>query len=79
MSATTTQFVEGQFMKPAEVMKLFGYTNRASFWQFVRRAGVPFVSFGLRTKRFEASALRAYIDTKAVGNGRRRGHVEGGE
>ena len=76
MSATTTQFVEGQFMKPAEVMKLLGYRNRSSFWQFVKRTGIPYVSLGLRTKRFETGALRSYIDAKAVGNSRRRGCVE---
>lgn len=79
MSATTTQFAEGQFMKPAEVMKLLGYQNRSSFWQFVKRNGIPYVSLGLRTKRFEAAVLRAHIDAKVVGNVRRRWRVEGGE
>lgn len=79
MSATTTQFAEGQFLKPAKVMELFGYKNRSSFWGFVKRNGIPYVSLGLRTKRFEVSSLRAHIDAKVVGNVRRRGHVEGGE
>ena len=76
MSATATQFSEGQFLKPAKVMELFGYKNRSSFWGFVKRNGIPYVSLGLRTKRFEASSLRAHIDAKVVGNVRRRGRVE---
>ncbi len=68
MDTSAQTLAAGQFLKTAEVMKLFGFTNRTTFWQFVKRAGVPYVALGQRTMRFEASALRSYINARSVGH-----------
>jgi hypothetical protein len=38
-------------------MELLGYQDRASFWDFVRRSGVPHVRLNARRILFEEQAL----------------------
>lgn len=42
-------------------MGLLGYRNRSSFWEFVKRDGVPHIRFNLRRIMFEEQALMDWI------------------
>lgn len=53
-----------------EVMKLFGYTRRPSFWAFVRKRGVPFIPVTKRRYLFDEEALKAWLEKRSVGIGR---------
>ncbi len=43
------------------VMAFFGYTNRCSFWKFVRTKGVPFIALNARRYMFDPAALNRWI------------------
>ncbi len=43
------------------VMEFFGYTNRSSFWKFVRTKGVPFIALNARRYMFDPTALNRWI------------------
>lgn len=60
-----------RFITHRQVMPLTGHTDPSAFWQFVHRNGVPFVRLGARRIVFEESALRAWIDSRSVGQKRR--------
>jgi hypothetical protein len=47
-------------------MDLLGYQDRASFWDFVRRSGVPHVRLNARRILFEEQALLDWIRRKSV-------------
>ena len=57
-----------RFATPAEVMELFGFKDRATFWQFVRRNNLPFVALGPRRFMFEAQALRSFLNARTIGH-----------
>jgi predicted DNA-binding transcriptional regulator AlpA len=52
---------ERRFLRSGSVMALLGYRNRASFWEFVRRKGVPHVRLGPRKIVFDEVALKAWL------------------
>jgi len=54
-----------------QVMPITHHTDPSAFWQFVHRNGVPFVRLGPRKILFEESALRAWLDSRSVGQKRR--------
>lgn len=60
-----------RLLKAAEVMPLTGHTDSSAFWQWCHRNGVPFLRLGPRTIRFEETALRAWLDSRSVGQKRR--------
>lgn len=55
-----------RFLKSGVVMELLGYQNRASFWDFVRRSGVPHVRLNARRILFEEQALLDWIRRRSV-------------
>lgn len=69
-SSTTsdqTQIFGGRrFLKSGAVMDLLGYQDRASFWDFVRRSGVPHVRLNARRILFEEQALSDWIRRRRV-------------
>ena len=52
---------ERRLLKSAEVMVAFGYHNRAAFWEFVKRSGVPHIRFNARRIMFDELALAEWI------------------
>jgi predicted DNA-binding transcriptional regulator AlpA len=62
-----TQLFGGKrFLKSGVVMELLGYQSRASFWDFVRRSGVPHVRLNARRILFEEQALLDWIRRRSV-------------
>jgi hypothetical protein len=67
LSPEQTQVLGGRrFLKSGVVMDLLGYQDRASFWDFVRRSGVPHVRLNARRILFEEQALIDWIRRKSV-------------
>lgn len=61
------QFFGGKrFLKSGAVMELLGYQDRASFWDFVRRSGVPHVRLNARRILFEEQALLDWLRRRSV-------------
>lgn len=48
-------------------MRLFGYTDSTTFWQAVRRAGLPFVRVSSRRAVFRERDLEAWMDARTIG------------
>lgn len=46
------------------VMAFFGYTNRSSFWKFVRTKAVPHVQLNSRRYMFDPVALNRWLQKK---------------
>ena len=64
---TPTQFLDGKrFLKSGAVMAVLGYQDRASFWEFVRRSGVPHVRLNARRIIFEEQALLDWIRRRSI-------------
>lgn len=66
--ALATEPLGLSFMKPKEVMRLLGYSDRASFWTAVHAASVPFYRISPRRVLFERGSLKAWLEDRAVGN-----------
>jgi predicted DNA-binding transcriptional regulator AlpA len=50
-----------RYLKSSAVMEMLGYKNRASFWDFVRRSGVPHVRLNQRRIMFDEIALADWL------------------
>ncbi len=61
----TTTPSERRFLRSGAVMALLGYRNRASFWEFVRRKGVPHVRLSSRKIVFDELTLRDWIERRS--------------
>ena len=75
MSETTTTVAapvlsSGRTFKTEEVMNLLGYEDSTTFWQAVRRAGIPFVRVSTRRALFRERDLEAWMQARTVGNTR---------
>ena len=46
-------------------MQRFGYSNKAAFWEFVHRDGVPHIRFNARRIMFEENALTDWISRRS--------------
>lgn len=49
------------------IMAQFGYSNRASFLEFIKREGVPFYRFGARRIMFDQAEVNAWLASRKVG------------
>ena len=58
---------EAPFLKSDQVMTILGYTDRSSFWQAVRRSGIPYVRVNARRCIFDREQLMAWIQRRSVG------------
>jgi predicted DNA-binding transcriptional regulator AlpA len=54
-------------LKTAEVMELFGYADSTTFWQAVRRAGIPFVRVSSRKSLFREHDIEAWMRSRTKG------------
>jgi hypothetical protein len=52
-------------IKSSVVMAFFGYTNRASFWHFVKTKGVPCVTLNAQRIMFDPVALNHWIEKRS--------------
>jgi hypothetical protein len=48
-------------------MRLLNYTDSTTFWQAVKRAGVPFIRISARRAIFRERDLEAWMDARTVG------------
>lgn len=65
-SASNSHSNGNALLKSADVMAYFGYRNRCSFWDFVRRHGVPHVRLNARRIMFEEQALTDWIARRST-------------
>ena len=61
---------EGRMLSGKEVAAIFGYRNRASFWSFCAREGVPLCRLSSHTIRFPVVPLQAWIEKRSNTRGR---------
>lgn len=47
-----------------DVMARLGYSCRTTFWQFVKREGVPHVRLNARVIKFEAGPLEDWLEKR---------------
>ena len=66
-TSNTAPLAGARFLKPAEVMQLTGHTDRSAFWQWARRAGLPFVKLSAKRYLVEETSLRAWLDARTIG------------
>lgn len=52
---------ENNLVKSELVMSFFGYSNRASFWKFIRAKGVPHIVLNKRRIMFDPVALNHWL------------------
>jgi predicted DNA-binding transcriptional regulator AlpA len=57
---------ERRFLRSGAVMALLGYPNRAAFWEFVHRKGVPHVRLSARKIVFDEGGLRDWIERRST-------------
>ncbi|MDQ8193381.1 helix-turn-helix domain-containing protein [Coraliomargarita sp. SDUM461004] len=50
-----------------QVMARLGYTNRASFLEFIKREGLPFYRLGARRIVFDPDEVEAWLERHRVG------------
>ncbi len=48
-------------LDPSQVMRILGYKDRASFYQTVRKEGIPHVTINSRKIRFPQPELEAWL------------------
>lgn len=48
-------------VKSDVIMAFFGYTNRSSFWEFIRSKGVPHIRLTARRIMFDPVALNHWL------------------
>jgi len=61
---------EGRMLSGKEVAAMLGYKNRASFWSFCAREGVPLCRLSSHTIRFPVVPLQAWIEKRSNTRGR---------
>lgn len=64
-SSTFASLASRSYLKSSAVMAMFGYKNRAAFWDFVRRDGVPHIRFNPRRIMFEEQALSDWLSRRS--------------
>lgn len=65
-----TGLAPDRFLKSGAVMTLLGYKNRASFWEFVRRSGVPHIRLNPRRIVFDGRAIYDWLERRSSGQKR---------
>jgi len=57
----------GKVLSTEETMALLGYFDKTTFWQMVKRAGIPHVRLSARRAVFRERDLEAWMDAQTVG------------
>lgn len=84
MSTTHTEnkpapvLTSGRTFTTEEAMRLFNYKDSTTFFQAVRRAGIPFIRVSARRAMFRERDLEAWMDARTVGAPARPVFQEGG-
>ena len=68
----------GRNFSTPEAMSLLGYKDSTTFWQAVRRAGLPFIRVSARRAIFRERDVCAWMDARTVGAPVRSAASEGG-
>jgi excisionase family DNA binding protein len=58
---------KGRTLRTAEAMRLLGYKDSTTFWQAVRRGGLPFVRVSARRALFRECDIEAWMEARTVG------------
>jgi len=61
----------GRTFSTEEALALFRYEDSTTFWQAVRRAGIPFVRISARRALFRERDLEAWMDACTVGSAKK--------
>jgi len=67
MSPAANALASGRILSTEETMALLGYGDSTSFWQAVRRAGIPFVRISARRAVFRERDLESWLDARTIG------------
>jgi len=65
-TAPSKPLAERQYLSGDQVMKLLGYSDPCSFWQFVRKERVPHIRLNARRFVFESGELDAWLAAHRV-------------
>lgn len=69
VSESAPALLSGQrFLPTREVMRLLGYSNRASFWQTVRQNGPAFIRVNSRRALFAEADVQAWLKSRKIGD-----------
>ena len=68
----------GRTFSTEEAMSLLGYKDSTTWWQAVRRAGIPFVRISSRRAVFRERDLEAWMEARTVGAVRPAASTTGG-
>lgn len=61
MNDGANSFAARTYLKSSVVMTTLGYVNRSSFWEFVRKSGVPHIRLNRRNIIFEQQELDGWL------------------
>ena len=67
MQTTNPGHSDARYLKSDQVMTMLGYSNRSSFWQSVKRSGIPYVRVNARRCLFDQRQLSAWLLRRSVG------------
>jgi hypothetical protein len=62
------EIINTDLIDPSHVMRILGYKDRASFYQTVRKEGIPHITINARKILFPKPELDAWL-TKRYSNG----------
>ncbi|MBC8008595.1 MAG: hypothetical protein H7067_00685 [Burkholderiales bacterium] len=57
----------GRLLSTTEVMALLGYRDSTTFWQAMRRIGLPFVRLTAKKAVFREADVEAWLSARTVG------------
>lgn len=61
----TARITPAEYLTGPEAQRLLRYENTAAFYDFVRRAGVPFIKVNSRRCLFPAADLRTWLSVRS--------------
>lgn len=60
-------FKENRFIEATELMQALGYRDRASFWLWVKREGLPRYQQSARRVLFDTGEVREWFEKRKIG------------
>lgn len=67
MQTTNSAPSDSRFLKSDQVMTMLGYADRSSFWQSVKRSGIPYIRVNARRCLFDQRQLSAWLLRRSMG------------
>ncbi len=74
-TAAAPVFSTGRIFQTKDAMQLLGFSDSTSFWQAVKRSGLPYVRISARRAIFRETDLTAWMDSRVIGSVGRGGGV----